>query len=454
MSRLQPDDTAARAGSGQLRVLIIGINYFPEHAGIAPYTTGLAEHLAAVGHDVTVLTGMPHYPEWRVHDAYAGRLSVSESIEGVKVRRHLVYVPSRQSALRRACYEASFLATSVLSRGMARPDAILGVVPSLSGAGLARILAARFRTRYGLLFQDVVSQAAVQSGFPEGGRVAKAVRPAERWAITRAVAVGAVTPAFFEALSELGAPAERLWHTPNWTHVKEPRRDEAARVATRTRLGWDPATAVILHAGTIGLKQNLMQVVQAAARAAGGHGARSQFRFVLMGHGSEEPAIRAAISSLGLSNVTLIPPEPSATFMDVLVAADVLLVTERASVRDMSLPSKLTSYALSGRPVVAAVRPDGATADEVRSSGNGIVVPPEDVEALLGTLQRVLADPDSRRRMGAKGVSRALLDLAPHRSLAKQEEMIRVIAGAAAPFGRDTAAPARRKSVATDRPIV
>jgi colanic acid biosynthesis glycosyl transferase WcaI len=42
-----------------MHVLIIGINYRPEPTGIGPYTAGLAEHLAARGEEVTVLTGLP-----------------------------------------------------------------------------------------------------------------------------------------------------------------------------------------------------------------------------------------------------------------------------------------------------------------------------------------------------------------------------------------------------------
>ena len=49
-----------------MRVLIVGINYSPELTGIGPYTAGLAEHLAARGDEVTVITGLPHYPDWRI----------------------------------------------------------------------------------------------------------------------------------------------------------------------------------------------------------------------------------------------------------------------------------------------------------------------------------------------------------------------------------------------------
>ena len=47
--------------------LLVGINYAPEPTGIAPYTTGMAEHLAQHAGSVTVLTGIPHYPNWTVN---------------------------------------------------------------------------------------------------------------------------------------------------------------------------------------------------------------------------------------------------------------------------------------------------------------------------------------------------------------------------------------------------
>src|SRR4051812_50172102 len=47
------------------RVLVVGVNYAPETTGVAPYTTAVAEHLASLGAEVTVVAGMPHYPQWR-----------------------------------------------------------------------------------------------------------------------------------------------------------------------------------------------------------------------------------------------------------------------------------------------------------------------------------------------------------------------------------------------------
>jgi colanic acid biosynthesis glycosyl transferase WcaI len=90
-------------------VLLVSIDYWPEETGIGPYSTGLAEHLAAVGHDVTVLAGMPHYPQWRVAPNYRGKWRLREERNGVHILRRRHYIPGRQSALRRAAYEATWL---------------------------------------------------------------------------------------------------------------------------------------------------------------------------------------------------------------------------------------------------------------------------------------------------------------------------------------------------------
>ena len=56
------------------RVLVVGINYAPEHTGIAPYTTNACSYLAEQGAEVFVLTGLPHYPQWTVPPDYLGKL--------------------------------------------------------------------------------------------------------------------------------------------------------------------------------------------------------------------------------------------------------------------------------------------------------------------------------------------------------------------------------------------
>jgi colanic acid biosynthesis glycosyl transferase WcaI len=378
--------TAAREPRAGLRVLIIGINYRPGPTGIGPYTAGLAEHLAARGDDVTVLTGLPHYPAWRIAGGTPRALLRRETIRGVTVIRAAHYVPATQSAIRRAFYEGTFGLTGLLaSLRLPRPDAILGIIPSLSGGILARITGLRLRAPYGLLFQDLMGPAARQSGMAGGGAAAKATTAAEAWATSGARAIGVVAEAFTPYLVSLGVSAGRISHVPNWTRLAAP---ELTVPETRARFGWADGDQVVLHAGNIGLKQGLEQVVD-AARLAGGRG--DPVRFVLSGGGNQAGAIRAAAGDL--PNVSFLGVQPDGIHASLLAAADVLLLSERATQMDMSLPSKLTSYFAAGRPIVAAIPPGGGSAREVERSGAGLVVPAGEPERLLAALARLRAEP-------------------------------------------------------------
>ena len=115
-----------------MRVLALGINYSPDQTGIAPFTTGRCEYLAARGHQVRVCTGFPYYPAWRVRDADRGRLFAREAVNGVTVLRSYAYVPRRVTAARRILHEASFVASASLRALIGpRPDVLFVVSPPL-----------------------------------------------------------------------------------------------------------------------------------------------------------------------------------------------------------------------------------------------------------------------------------------------------------------------------------
>lgn len=163
-------------------------------------------------------------------------------------------------------------------------------------------------------------------------------------------------------------------------------------------LGWSDDEVVVLHAGAMGLKQGLEHVVHAARLA---DTKAPSLRFVLMGDGNQRSMLEERAQ--GLSNITFLPPSDACSFPNILAASDMLLINERASLINMALPSKLTSYLVAGRPIVAATSPTGWTAREVERTGAGIVVPPEDPEALVQAVVGLLSKPDRAKRMGSAG---------------------------------------------------
>jgi hypothetical protein len=151
-----------------VRVAILGINYAPEPTGIAPYTTGLAKGLAKLGHDVQVLTGYPHYPQWKRDEATSGFRS-DEEIDGVRVRRLSHPVPRHLSWAGRAAMELTF-GVQLLTTRWGRPEVVVCVTPPLLAAAMSTVRARLTwrRPAVGILVQDLYSRGIAETGAVSG----------------------------------------------------------------------------------------------------------------------------------------------------------------------------------------------------------------------------------------------------------------------------------------------
>lgn len=403
---MAPDSRAGR----RRRLLITSTHYWPEPTGNAPYVTGLAEYLAEREYDVTVLTTFPHYPGWQ----FAGRvaLGASETRRGVAIRRRIHALPGNQSAASRAVYEASAYAGGLTGLPLlARPDVVLGICPDLAGAGLAATAAATTRRPYGLLFQDVMGLAADESGVPGGHRVARVVRALERGLARRAARIGIVAEGFRPYFAEAGISAiDRL---RNWVLSDEAIADPDA---VREELGWPADHLVCLHAGNMGRKQGLENLLATAVLIRG-----LPIKLVLAGDGHERQGLERRLAELRLDDVSFLPLQPAGRYETVLRAADVLLVNQLRSVGAMALPSKLTSYFAAGRPIVAAAAANSETARELLAADAGVVVEPGDPAALAACLREMLEERHDRRAMGERGRRYAMRILSPERVLPEYE---------------------------------
>jgi len=370
----------------KLRITILGLNYSPEPSGNAPYTASLAEGLAAAGHTVHVVTGFPHYPEWALKEGYSG-WKISEVTNGVNVERVRHHVPSNPSALGRMHMELSFGLRLVAARWH-KPDVVLMVSPALLSSGLAmlRLRLRPNRPAVGIWIQDLYSRGVIETG-TGGGRLARFASALESKILCSADGVAAIHDRFKRHMvNSLGVPADRVEVIRNWTHL--PASPTTGLLEMRARLGWSSNDIVVLHAGNMGRKQGLENVIE-AAKIADSRG--SAVRFVLMGDGNQRSRLEAMAT--GISRITFVDSLPDLDFQRALAAADVLLVNELPGVRDMAVPSKLTSYFNAGVPVIAATDADSVTAYEIENSGGGVRVDAADAVALVETAEALAREP-------------------------------------------------------------
>lgn len=377
--------------------LFFGLNYPPETTGISPYTGAMAAGLVRRGREVRVLAGHPHYPDWKVAPGY-GQWSRREKIDGVLVHRLRHFIPSRPTPLPRAAAEVTFGIRQILAR-WGQPAAVVAVSPALISSALVRVRARLTHpdVPFVVWVQDLYGLGLAETG-QGSGFSARIIRAIERWLLRSASMVVVIHDRFADRVHEdFGVPRERTAVVRNWTHLAT--MPEVDVAAVRRAYGWGDDEIVVAHTGNMGVKQGLQHVVDAGRLA---HRAGEKVRFVLVGRGSQRDELAERIDAEPTST-EIMPPLDDKAFAEVLQAADILLVNELPGVAEMCVPSKLTSYFASGRPVLAATDALGITAQEVITAQAGVAVPAGDPAALLEGAKGLAADREESTRLGENG---------------------------------------------------
>jgi len=335
-----------------VKICIIAVNYFPEVTGCGPYTTDLAEKLVQAGNEVTVVTALPHYPQWSVPPEYKGTEHRTETLNGVQVLRCRLFVPTKMSALARIAYEATFLASAWLRSRRLKPDLVLAVSPALGDVVVGSSLAKRRRVPFGVLVQDLMTAATTQSNISGGDKVAGLASAIESKYLSRADSVAAITESFSNSILELGVDPSRVVVSPNYS-VKN--IDQIPRNKAREMMGWNENEFILTHTGNMGLKQDLGNLIEAIKLVNSDH-----VKLLLVGDGSQRSELEIQAGSNPKIEFMGLVEEKD--YSALLSASDVLLLNEAPTITDMSLPSKLTSYEASGKRILGAVVPGGNTA--------------------------------------------------------------------------------------------
>jgi glycosyltransferase involved in cell wall biosynthesis len=381
-----------------LRILVSGVNYAPEVTGIGPYTTGLAEHLAMQGHEVIVATTFPFAPLWRWFEP-PPRWRTRERLNGVDVWRTKVVLPPRRTAVWRVVFDSSIGLTSALTAlSIPRVDVTICLSPPIQ----TTLTAAAVRFKLGklvVLVKDLPTEAARSVGMLKEGAALRVGRSLENLAYKLADHIVVISSAFATYIQSAGVEAAKISVIPDWADVESIRPGRADQ-EVRRRLGACPGDFLVVHTGNMGAKQDLLNVVAAAALLK----EDKYIKIVLIGDGQERSKVAQDIAARHLDNIRLLPLQASHEFSAVLAAADALLLNQAAMIIDSVLPSKLLAYMASGRTVVAAAHPNSTTADLIRRAGCGVVADPGQPEALATEILSLASADDSHQNSSAMGL--------------------------------------------------
>jgi colanic acid biosynthesis glycosyl transferase WcaI len=337
------------------RVLLVTTNFWPEPTGISVYTTDLAVNIRSNRNQVSVLTSLPHYPWWKVPVEFSHLGEGVTSHNGIEVIRAKHLIPPKMNALLRIRFEISlWWNLRRVSKGLIGKefDVVIACIPTVAAGIVGKRISKRLDVPFGLIVQDLSGAGAKQSGLRGGALISKVAHLVEGSALDGADSLVVVSPAMRDVVVGLGVDSKKVNQILNYSARSIDLIDKAA---ARKKFGWTEGDFVVIHTGNMGAKQDLENVVKAADAM----GQNSVIKIYLIGHGNQENTLKQMCA--GKENISVMAAVSDKDYSALLSAADLLLVNERSTQMEMSLPSKLTSYLYSERPVIAAVPRGGAT---------------------------------------------------------------------------------------------
>jgi glycosyltransferase involved in cell wall biosynthesis len=345
--------------------------------------------LEAAGHQLTVVTGLPNYPDGKIYPGYRLRLIQHETLGGVKVVRLPLYPSHDRSSLRRSMNFLSFFISAFLYLLFRRSRFDLAYVyhPPIT-VGLAAACAG---VPFVLDVQDLWPDTIAATGM---SRASKLVRPLG-WCCSfvyrRSLAIVTQSEGIRSALMDRGVPAGKITVIRNWADANLP---DVAKMAETGN------TFTVVYGGNLGRAQQLEHLLEAAAILIA---ERPEIRIKLYGSGVEGASLREAAKARGLKNVHFAGRVPQSEAVHAFAEADALLLhLGDDPLFSITIPSKTQFYLAMGRPIIAAV--NGEAGQMLRSSGASIVIPPADPRALATAIGEMADIPRERREaMGRSG---------------------------------------------------
>lgn len=380
-----------------MRVLILSQHFDPE-----PITRPMdvAKGLAARGHSVKVLTGLPNYPLGHLYPGYRFRMLQREVMANIAVTRVILYPSHSKSSLARIASYCSFMLSAVIGSLFVGPcDVIYVRHPPLTVGVSAWLIGLIKGAPFVYDVQDIWPESGVWSGMLKDGSLVRILKVLEKFVYRRASHIMVVTEAARLNLVGKGVEPNKIsiasqlidemaFAEPNPSRVSEIKKD--LDLAGRF---------VVMFAGNIGLVQGLEAVIDTAALFAD----EPSVRFVLVGGGVDRDRLRQKSDALNLKNVVFVEQRAESEMPDYMAAADAMLLSLRYSeLCEYSIPLKTFAYMAASRPIIAAIK--GAAADMVAKAGAGPVIEPENPEALAGAVRRLMRMTESERaRLGNEG---------------------------------------------------
>jgi glycosyltransferase involved in cell wall biosynthesis len=382
-----------------MRVLFLTHYFHPE--GNAPGTRvyELCRRWVAMGHDVTVITGVPNVPNGVAYEGYENKCFQRERVDGIETIRVWTYLAANKGTTRRVLNYLSLMFTATVAALFVRkPDLVIATSPQFF-CGWAGVWVSRLRRiPFILEVRDLWPESIVAVGAMRAGRWLRLLEWLEKRMYAAATRIVTVGEGYRDQLADRGVATEHIDIVPNGVD-RGLFADRGGGPVLRDKFDLGDAF-VCSYIGTIGMGSGL-EVVLRAARLLRDEG-RDDIVFMLVGDGAVREALERTVRQEGLKRIVFTGRQDKRVVPDFLSMTDACLVhLVRRDLFRTVLPSKIFEAAAMKKPIILGV--EGSAAQIVGEANAGICIEPENEGELVEAVTRLAQDRDLAGRMGQAG---------------------------------------------------
>lgn len=372
-----------------MKILVISQYYHPEQFRI----TDICETLVSRGHHVTVLTGIPNYPEGRIYRGYSWFKKKRETISGVEVIR--VPIISRgKSFIRLALNYVSFALTAMINVLFLKKDFDVVYVYQLSPVTIALpgLLYKKLTGKKVFLYcLDIWPESIAAARLEHSSIIYKVMLTLSRFIYLNVDSVAVTSRMFVEYLHRvIGLKKEKINYLPQY--AEEVFLIDSAQDHMETS-----GKVNLLFTGNVGEMQSVESIIRAAAELK----ELKDIKWHIVGDGSAKLRCEKLAVDLGVQDkVIFYGQRPLSDIPHFYASATALLVTlKNNKFLSYTLPAKIQSYMASGKPIIGSV--NGEARIVIEDSNCGLCCEAEDYHSLANLVKRFISEPEKYSLYGS-----------------------------------------------------
>lgn len=351
-------------------ILVVSQYFWPENFRI----NDIVEHLVKKGHNVNVLTGKPNYPGGKLYPDFVSNPERFLNYFGARVFRVPILTRSKGNRINLILNYFSFvLSACVVGHFKTRSskfDVIFVFQPSPITAALPALYLARiFKCRVCIWCLDLWPETLALVDNPLGTLGYRIANFISRKVYRSCDLVMAQSFKMTELLRGRTIDDSRVEYLPNWAQeVPKPAHDiHDYNIPSLKR---DDEFFTVVFTGALGVSQDIGSVIDAMALV---NNKDRMIRLVLVGDGRNRKTLQNQVERHNLWGVvTFVDYQPANFLQKIHDCADAFLVSLKPGYAfELTVPGKLQSYMLAGKPILGMV--SGEAANLILSSGSGLV---------------------------------------------------------------------------------